>query len=217
MTTKQAIPNGTVLGGLLDATPPLLAAKPPKRAYQLVIRVDGDTWEDVVRMMREINTSVRDVGPDAFPCLSGGYSCGYTVQKVVDPTMTHDRWAEDLNAWLSKMQGAPGESYDGMDVQRADLTAIGELAVRDWTGATDSDNTDTRDAIERYLDKYVRPKTDPMPPPVSENLDSGTLSSVEAAHPAEETIPLSPGPGAMVVPTGPLVGKARGDIEGGST
>jgi hypothetical protein len=58
------------------------------------------------------------------------------------------------------------------------LAAIGELTVADWTNR-DSDDGPLVTAIASYVRDYKSTDTEPSPPPVSENLDSGTLSSVE--------------------------------------
>ncbi len=88
--------------------------------------------------------------------------------------------AIELRDWLAGQALAGGhdehDAYDVADTVLRDrpagareakrlsrLAEIGELAVKEWTGATNADSADLREAIEQYLDDYMRTKTDPAP------------------------------------------------------
>lgn len=172
---KQPIPNGSVFGGLLDAARP----RPPKRAHQLIVNIDGDQWSDIVNALTEIARNADRMGPGIFPWIRAGYSVGHTVEHIHDPEMTHERWSEGIALWLE------GQRAGDPDPVRADaermrrLAEIGELALKDWCGATNADQNPLREAIETFLADFMRSPTLPPPPGPITGPTRGTLDEEE--------------------------------------
>jgi hypothetical protein len=69
-------------------------AEYPKRAVGVTLQVDGDTWADVIFLLRAI---VIDAQRDGL--LHEGGSAGstgsHTCRVTEDPTMTHDRYMRE--------------------------------------------------------------------------------------------------------------------------
>lgn len=73
---------------------------PPKRRYRLTLDLHADTWDDLADALHNIATQVliehhRDV-------TSGGYSSGYRLSVIEDPTMSHDAYIAALDAWRDR-------------------------------------------------------------------------------------------------------------------
>lgn len=72
----------------------------PQRAYTLSIEIGADTWNDVVRDLRELAGHVEDHGPTCSS-VSGSPSCGHVVTVTHRPDMTHDRYMAELEVYLA--------------------------------------------------------------------------------------------------------------------
>jgi hypothetical protein len=72
----------------------------PQRAYTLSIEIGADTWDDVVRDLRELAGHVPDHGPTCAS-VSGSPSGGHIVTVKHRPDMTHDRYMAELEAYLA--------------------------------------------------------------------------------------------------------------------
>lgn len=83
----------------------------PKRAFEVEIRVGGDTWEDVARHLRDLMIHIEDHGPRCSS-VSGGPSVGSYVDIVERPEMTHERYHEELERYLRRPL-TPGSNGGG--------------------------------------------------------------------------------------------------------
>lgn len=71
---------------------------PPRRCYTLRINVGGDSWEDVIRSLREAESRVQEAGPDC-KTVSGGVSAGYFVEVEHHPEMTGEKYHEAIDVY----------------------------------------------------------------------------------------------------------------------
>lgn len=87
--------------------------KRPRRAFELRLDVDGDTWEDVANQLESIVQHVVSHGPKC-ESVGGSPSSGHIVIVTQNPEMTHERYFEELDLYLAserrKRQEAPRES-----------------------------------------------------------------------------------------------------------
>lgn len=69
----------------------------PQRAFQIEIKIGADTKQHTMSLLYEF---VKDIFDDGVSCVSVGPSSGgfHTVKK--NPEMTHERYIEELDAWL---------------------------------------------------------------------------------------------------------------------
>jgi len=88
------------MGGLDD-----MPMSPPRRAFELTIKIGGDTWRDVLRDLLDTARHVEQHGPQCNS-VSGGYSTNHIVDVRVDPDMTHDRYVDQLEAYLAEQLAA---------------------------------------------------------------------------------------------------------------
>lgn len=103
------------MSDVVPAVPPA-----PRRAFDVTIRVGADTWEAAQWALGRLIRHVIDHGPECN-MVSGGYSTGSTVDIVVnhDPTMTHDRYFEELQPHLDALKAQesaarrPNDQGDG--------------------------------------------------------------------------------------------------------
>ena len=83
--------------------------KQPKRCYTLHLNVGGDTWEDVIRSLREATDHIEEHGKECRMA-SGGVSAGYSVVVENRPEMTSARYFEELDAWQEYQRANGGEA-----------------------------------------------------------------------------------------------------------
>lgn len=72
----------------------------PRRAFVLEIEIGGDTWDDVMRNFHELAEHIPEHGPECSS-VSGSPSCGHHVIVTHSPEMTHERYIQDLEAWIA--------------------------------------------------------------------------------------------------------------------
>jgi hypothetical protein len=72
---------------------------PPRRRYTVIIRVSGDTPEDVGRELDELARHIPDHLPQCNS-VGGGCSSGHIVEVIEDPTMTREKYFTALEAFL---------------------------------------------------------------------------------------------------------------------
>ena len=72
--------------------------KKPKRCYQIVITVGGDTWKDAVRLLKELTDEAAEHGPEC-KMVSGGASAGGYVKVEHDPDMTNAMYQAALEEY----------------------------------------------------------------------------------------------------------------------
>lgn len=77
----------------------------PHRAFEIELKVTGDTWKDVVYELNRIIDEVKEHGQDC-KLVSGGYSSGGYVLINHDPNMTHDKYFEDIAEAKLKPHGS---------------------------------------------------------------------------------------------------------------
>lgn len=73
-------------------------SKKPHRSYEVSITISGDTWQDIIYQLRDLLPHIEDHGP-ACNSASGSPSSGHIVYVRHDPTMTHERYFEILEAY----------------------------------------------------------------------------------------------------------------------
>lgn len=76
----------------------------PHRRFEVEIRISGDSWPDVVSEARRLLEHVPEHGPNC-DLVSGGYSTGSWVRVTEDQAQTHDRFVEQLDAYLALKKG----------------------------------------------------------------------------------------------------------------
>jgi hypothetical protein len=81
--------------------------EPPKRRFRLLLKIDGDSWKDVLGAIRSreftLSTDWPDEGPkESWNGAGGGPSAGDTTEVIVDLGMTHERYFEQLHAYLDQ-------------------------------------------------------------------------------------------------------------------
>lgn len=86
----------------------------PHRRYRLTLELQADTFEELLVNMEEIQLDLRDGNTKRhggrFHSVMYGPSSGYVVDVHVDTEMTHERYYEQLEAYLAaKKEGGGGE------------------------------------------------------------------------------------------------------------
>lgn len=79
----------------------------PKRCYTLTIEIGADTWQDVVHDLLDLARHIPDHGP-ACSSVMGGPSGGHIVTVEHRPEQTHERYIEQLNAYLEQRKATKG-------------------------------------------------------------------------------------------------------------
>lgn len=74
--------------------------KPPRRAFDLTLHLGGDTWQDVVELLRTLADHVVEHGPEC-DMVTGGCASGGHVQVIRDPAMTHDAYVAAVERYLA--------------------------------------------------------------------------------------------------------------------
>lgn len=76
----------------------------PKRAFELEMKVGGDTLEDLMSTFLDFVDHIEATGKS---CVHGGPSSGGFFEIKHDPTMTHDRYIELLEKHLDEREKNP--------------------------------------------------------------------------------------------------------------
>ena len=63
----------------------------PKRAFEIVVTVQGDTWDDAVDKLCELANHVEEHGRECA-LVSGGVHSGGWVEVNHNPDMTHEKY-----------------------------------------------------------------------------------------------------------------------------
>lgn len=74
--------------------------KPPKSRFDLTVHISAETWDEVVRDIKEIADHIKRHGVKC-DMAHGGPTHGYSVQIEEDPEMTHDKYHELLQKYLN--------------------------------------------------------------------------------------------------------------------
>lgn len=75
-------------------------ATQPRRKIVVTAKIEGDEWRDIAAALKQLHTQIAIDGELSQSSVSGGFSSGWIVISDVDGSMTHDKWAAELNAWL---------------------------------------------------------------------------------------------------------------------
>lgn len=78
-------------------------AEAPKRRFEVEIHVSGDIWADVIDTLRDLLPHIEEHGPSC-DSVSGGPSRGHWVRVTERPEMTHERYHEQLDAYLDELR-----------------------------------------------------------------------------------------------------------------
>jgi hypothetical protein len=73
----------------------------PSRRFELTIRISGDDWASVLRMLGDYAQHVAEHGPKCDR-VTGGYDSGAYVRVEERPDVTHDSYFEALDLYLSR-------------------------------------------------------------------------------------------------------------------
>lgn len=73
--------------------------KQPRRAFELTITIGADTWRSVEDELAFLAIHIPDHGPKCDSVM-GGPCRNHIVSIHHDPEMTHDRYHEELQAYL---------------------------------------------------------------------------------------------------------------------
>lgn len=76
---------------------------PPRRRFELKIKLTGDTYEDLCVALRSLYLELDDESMGEKPYIDiavGAERMSYVVHGVQDPEMTHERYYQDLRAYL---------------------------------------------------------------------------------------------------------------------
>lgn len=85
-----------------------LDAPKPHRAHEVDLHISADSMDDLQRELEIIATKV-ERGEFSTWGVSGGYGAGHRYEHRHDPEMTHDRWAEENEAYCKAIRAAKQE------------------------------------------------------------------------------------------------------------
>ncbi len=71
------------------------------RRHEVAIRIGGDTWDDIIRSIEAILFSAETEGPGRNS-VSGGPGAGWVFVDEVNPSVTHDSYFEEVDAWIEQ-------------------------------------------------------------------------------------------------------------------
>lgn len=80
----------------------------PRRRYTLQIEIGADTWDAVIGDLHYLAGHIEQHGP-ACSGVMGGSDVGHTVTAIEDPQQTHERYFEQLDAWIAAWDAAKGK------------------------------------------------------------------------------------------------------------
>lgn len=75
------------------------------RAHELICSIGADTLTDLCGELREMARKL-ECGEMTVGCI-GGQTVGTTYSYRVRPEQTHDKYFEDIEAWLAKESATP--------------------------------------------------------------------------------------------------------------
>ena len=76
----------------------------PRRKIVMTAKFEADSWEYLRATFISLERELARDGELSRQSVSGGYSSGWIYVCDVDGSMTHDRWASELNAHLEKLE-----------------------------------------------------------------------------------------------------------------
>ncbi len=90
------------LGEMIEAP---VHFKKPQRRYVLTMTVEGDTLSDVLMSLRTVGS---EVTKGRIDMMVGGPDSGVYYRLREDPTMSHERYLEELQAWVDNQRKVVG-------------------------------------------------------------------------------------------------------------
>jgi hypothetical protein len=79
----------------------------PKRKYELEIRMGADSYEDMLNDLIDWAQTMKIESPGidySTDGVSAGYHSSHSYKIAVTPDMTHERYFEELDAWLDEQK-----------------------------------------------------------------------------------------------------------------
>jgi len=75
--------------------------KPEQRRWKFVGKIEADSWEDLLRGLDTIQFDLSNRNDQEIPfSVSGGYDSNWAFTVTEKPDMTHDKYFEELDAYL---------------------------------------------------------------------------------------------------------------------
>lgn len=81
---------------------PLMPESPPRRQYQLILKMQADTRHDLVGALMNFATMVDR--QEITVGSSGGVNSGWIYELLIDPAQTHESYFQQLSDYLEKKQ-----------------------------------------------------------------------------------------------------------------
>lgn len=78
-----------------------------RRKIVVTAKIEGDEWHDIAAAFKQLQTQIAIDGELSKTSVSGGYSSGWIVVSDIDGSMSHDKWAAELSAWLESRRCGP--------------------------------------------------------------------------------------------------------------
>ena len=76
--------------------------QPPRRAYELQLTLGADSRDDLCDALRSIADRIDREQRDAAEITGGSPRVGFHLTITYDPTMTSERFHEELQDWVAK-------------------------------------------------------------------------------------------------------------------
>jgi hypothetical protein len=86
----------------IDMRPRPISEK-PRRKIVMLAKFEADDWDAMQGTFHQLETQIAMHGELSPRSISGGYSTGHIYVCDVDGNMTHDKWAKELDAYLSSL------------------------------------------------------------------------------------------------------------------
>ena len=71
----------------------------PRRSHIAHIKIEADTWDDVISALYSI-AQAREIEGPALTSVSGGHSFSWIWEHDEDENITHDQYFAEMQAWL---------------------------------------------------------------------------------------------------------------------
>jgi hypothetical protein len=81
----------------------------PKRKYQMTFKIGADSWDEILSSMDNFTLEMKMYHPNLdrnHNGVSGSPVAGYSYDVIVDPDMTHDKYFEQIDAYLAEREPA---------------------------------------------------------------------------------------------------------------
>lgn len=80
----------------------------PHRQYEVELHISADDHDELIRALHQLTFMFErgDIEDSTHTGVSGGWGWGHTLNMRVDREMTHDRYMDELNAYLDARKAA---------------------------------------------------------------------------------------------------------------